>query len=348
MLSSFNIAFVPGHFGLNITPRLKPVNPLSRADFLGKLVYNANDGEESMRNKMAIYLFLVTVMLAVPSLIFCQGQTDVYLIEIKMDNGKYVFHNPVKVSQRDGYNNQPFFHPDGNSLFYSSGSGSNTDVFRYDIDTGTTTQLTDTPDSEYSPAVMPGGEKISVIQLITVEGPRKGAQPFLAFPLAGGEPELIFEDGEKVGYSAWIDPQRVVLFLLGTPNILKLVDLGKKTSKKIAENIGRSLYKIPHEEAISFSQIQGGGLDTIMSYDLKTGATEPILAMLRGNGFYTWTSTGFLMMGLGPKLYIFKPDVDMEWQLIGDLSEFGIDNVTRIAVDSRGQRLAVVDGRQPS
>ncbi len=113
--------------------------------------------EETMLKKMIFFLYHALLLILTPLAVFSQGGSDIYLIRIKVDGGKYVFKDPVKINQTEGYNNQPFFHPDGGSLFYSSGTGPNTDIYRYDIKTGKTSRLTDTPDSEYSPSLMPGG-----------------------------------------------------------------------------------------------------------------------------------------------------------------------------------------------
>ena len=301
--------------------------------------------EETMLKKMIFFLYLALLLILTPMAALCQGGSDIYLIQIKVEGGKYVFKDPVKINQTEGYNNQPSFHPDGGSLFYSSESGPNTDIYRYDIKTGKTARMTDTPDSEYSPTVMPGRKKFSVIQLVTSEGPRKGAQPLIAFPLAGGDPELIYEDGQKVGYHTWIDPQKVAFFLLGSPNFLQIVDLKDRSSIRVAGNIGRSLYKIPDQNAISFSRREEGGPDIIMMYNLETGKTQPIVPMLKGNGFYAWTSSGALIMGVGPKLFEFKPGKDKDWRLIGDLSTQGIKNISRLAIDPKTQWLAIVNSQ---
>ena len=301
----------------------------------------------SVRNdkqkKMIFFLYLALLLILTPMAAFSQGGSDIYLIRINIDGRKYIFKDSLKINQTDGYNNQPSFHPDSGSLFYSSGSGPNTDIYRYHIKTGKTARLTDTPDSEYSPTVMPGGKKFSVIQLVISEGPRKGAQPLIAFPLAGGKPELIFEDGEKVGYHTWIDSQKVALFLLGSPHFLKIVDLKDRSSLRIADNIGRSLYKIPNQDAISFSLSKKGGPDVIMMYNLGAGNTKPIVPMLEGNGFYAWTSSGALIMGVGSKLFEFKPGEDKDWRQIGDLDAFGIKNISRLALDPKTRWLAVVN-----
>ena len=298
-----------------------------------------------MLNKMSFFLYLGLFLILTPLSAFSQGESDIYLLQIKVKGGKYVFGNPVKINQIKGYNDQPSFHPDGGSLFYSSGSGSSTDIYRYDIETGKTTRLTDTPESEYSPTVIPGGKQFSVIQLVISDGPRKGAQPLLAFPLVGGGSKMIYEEGEKVGYHTWIDAQKVALFLLGSPSSLEIVDLKDRSSIRVAENIGRSLYKIPGQDAISFSQSKEGRPAAIMMYNLGTGKIKPLVPMLEGNQFYTWTSSGVLIMGVGPKLFGFKPGEYKDWQLIGDLSSLGVKNVSRLAVDPNLRWLAVVSSQ---
>ncbi len=298
-----------------------------------------------MLKKMTFIISVFLFLILSPMSIMSQQGTDIFLIQIKPDGEKLVFANPVKINKTEGYNNQPFFHPDGASIFYSSEVGSNTDIYRYTIETGRTTRLTDTPDSEYSPTVMPGGKQFSVIQLIISEGPREGAQPLIAFPIDGGQPELIYEDGEKVGYHAWIDSDNVAMFLLGSPNFLQIANLKDSTSIRVADNIGRSLYKIPIRDAISFSLSKEDGLNSIMRYNLKTGKTESIVPMLEGNSFYAWTSSGMLVMGVGSKLYGFRPEVDKDWQYIWDLNELGIKNISRLAVHPKTLWIAVVSSQ---
>jgi len=298
-----------------------------------------------MLKKMTFILCGILVLILSPMSILSQQGTDLFLIQITSDGEKLVFSNSVKINETDGYNNQPFFHPDGVSLFYSSGVGSNTDIYRYNIETGKTIRLTDTPDSEYSPTVMLDGKQFSVIQLVLSEGPREGAQPLVAFPIDGGQPELIYEDGEKVGYHAWIDPDNVAMFLLGSPNFLQIVNIKDLTSLCVADNIGRSLYKIPNQEAISFSLSKEDGSNIIMRYNLKTRKTETIVSMLDGNNFYAWTSSGMLVMGVGSKLYGFRPEVDKDWQYIWDLNELGIKNISRLAVHPKTLWIAVVSSQ---
>src|SRR5436190_10683575 len=64
------------------------------------------------------------------------------------------FGQPKKITDFVGYNNQPFFMPDGHAILYTSIRNKQADIYRYDIQTGATTKLTNTPESEYSPTLM--------------------------------------------------------------------------------------------------------------------------------------------------------------------------------------------------
>ncbi|MCP5047028.1 MAG: hypothetical protein GY940_07635, partial [bacterium] len=210
----------------------------------------------------------------------------------------------MKITQRKGYNSQPFFVPNSSLLLYSSAEGQQTDIYRYDVKSQKTTRLTSTPESEYSPTPMPGGQHFSVIQLINSEGPLKGAQPLRAFPFKGGDSiRLYYEKDKKVGYHAWIDKDRVAMFILGSPNTLEMFNLKSEQTRIAAGNIGRSLYKVPGKDAVSFIHYKGSKDGVIKSVDAGTLKVTPLVPMKKGNGYYTWTPGGALLMGVGSELF---------------------------------------------
>ena len=75
--------------------------------------------------------------------------TDVFLADLQTSQA-------TKISDNPGYDNQPGFSPDGAFVLYTSNrDGKQTDIYRYDIAARTTTQVTHTSESEYSPTVTP-------------------------------------------------------------------------------------------------------------------------------------------------------------------------------------------------
>jgi len=281
--------------------------------------------------------FLLAAVAAAALPLFSQGSSDIYLASLSREGDRLVFGAPVKINERTGYNNQPSFPPDGSGVFYSSADGSETDIFFYSIGEKMNVRRTSTPDSEYSPLVMPEGNEFSVIQLVLAEGPRKGAQPLLAFPLKGGPPRLLYEEGKKIGYHAWIDGDRLAAFVLGEPNTLQLVNLKSGESRTLADSIGRALYKSPWAaEDVLFSR-EG----IIKKVNIATNAVEDVIA-LKGGDFFCPTPEGGLLTAAGAEVFIFRPGRDETWVKVGDFSAFGIKSISRLAVDPQGRWLAFV------
>src|SRR5258706_516454 len=81
--------------------------------------------------------------------------TDIFLMSMTLKDGKYAFGKPLNITNREGYDNQPSFISSGKKILYSSKREKDqTDIFIYNIKDSTTTQLTRTNNSEYSPVMM--------------------------------------------------------------------------------------------------------------------------------------------------------------------------------------------------
>ena len=242
---------------------------------------------------------------------------------------------PVKITSWVGYNNQPSFMPDGRSILYTSIRDKQADIYRYDLRGGATAQITKTPESEYSPTFMPDGD----ISVVRVEA--DGTQRLWRVPLGGGTPSLILEKIKPVGYHLWIDDHTLALFILGKPNTLQLVDTRTEKAETIAENPGRILRRIPHENKLSFVHKVSDQEWIIKAYDLESRKTTEIIKTFSGVEDYAWTPAGDLLMANGAKLFL-RQKSDWAWQQIADYSNAGLKSITRIAVSPKGDRIAFV------
>jgi dipeptidyl aminopeptidase/acylaminoacyl peptidase len=261
--------------------------------------------------------------------------SDIFIVDLKND-GKLELGQPIKITSDAGYNNQPSFLPDGQSILYTSIKDKQADIYRYDIRAAATTQVTNTPESEYSPTLMPDGKHISVVR---VEA--DGTQRLWKFPLAGGGPSLILENIKPVGYHLWIDDRTLALFILGKPNTLQLADVRTGKAEFIADNPGRILRRIPHQDKFSFVQKVSDQEWLIKSFDLKAKAVTTIIKTFPGVEDYAWTPGGLLLMARDSKLFV-RQKTDWAWVEIGNFSNAGLRNITRIAVSPKGDRIAVV------
>jgi len=245
---------------------------------------------------------------------------------------------PRRITTSDGYNNQPFFLPDGQTILYTSIRDKQADIYRYDLESGATSQVTNTSESEYSPTLMPDGRNISVVR---VEA--DGTQRLWKFPLAGGQPSLILEAVKPVGYHLWIDDHRLALFILGKPNTLQIADVTTGKLEIVSNDPGRVIRRIPHEDKFSFVHKVSDQEWLIKSVDLKSKKIAELMKTLPGVEDYAWLPSGVILMARESKVFQHKKG-DWAWEEIADFSNAGLKNITRIAVSPKGDRIAIVAG----
>lgn len=290
-----------------------------------------------MRFRSIVVLFILLKAVAAKSQA-ALPTTDIYLIDMKIRSGQIELGKPLQMTEWRGYDNQPRFLPDGKSLLYTSiRDDGQADIYQYKIAENTITNLTKTFESEYSATPTPDGKFFSVIRV-----ERDSTQRLWKFPLAGGEPVVVFENVKPVGYHTWGDANTVAMFVLGNPPTLQLGDTRTGKAEIIEKNIGRSLHKIPKSEAISFVHKVSEQEWLIKQLDLKTRAITTLVQTLTGSEDYVWTPQGILLMGKDTKLYQCDPPNDAAWKEIADFSNVGLKSITRLAVSPKGDRLAVV------
>src|SRR5712692_3271618 len=263
--------------------------------------------------------------------------SDIFIIDVAAHNGKMKLGPPVKITNWVGYNNQPSFMPDGQSILYTSIRDKQADIYRYDMRSGATTQITNTPESEYSPTLMPDGKSISVVR---VEA--DGTQRLWKIPPIIGEPSLILEKTKPVGYHLWIDDHTLALFILGKPNTLQIVDTRTEKAEIIAENPGRILRRIPHQNKFSFVHKISDKEWAIKAFDLRTRTSASLIKTLPGVEDYAWMPSGELLMAKDSKLFAVVPLTGKTWNEVADFSAAGLKGITRIAVSPKGDRIAIV------
>jgi hypothetical protein len=279
--------------------------------------------------------FSLTAMAQAPRAV---PSTDIFLLDITNHKAQLTFGQPRNITKRTGYDNQPMFSADSKSLFYTSIREDNqADIFRYDLAKESIQQITITRESEYSPTVMPGGKALSVIR---VEA--DSTQRLWSFPFAGTPPSLVLQNIKPVGYHLWIDDHTLLLFVLGQPATLQLVDAKTEKAEKLADNPGRTLQSIPNQQKVSFVHKVSDSQWFIKSFDLKNRQMATLIKTLPGTEYFSWTPQGILLMAKGTKLYKWDARKDNDWQEIADLSAFGLKDITRLAVSPKGDRLALV------
>jgi WD40 repeat protein len=273
-------------------------------------------------------LFLLLTQAPPPS-------TDIYLLEMTagLESLKNAKPRPIAVDQ--GYDNQPFFSPDGRAiLFTANRDGKQTDVYEHTLGGGTR-QLIATPEGEYSPTITPDG----AISVIRVEA--DGTQRLWRFERNGTNPRVLVDNVKPVGYHAWIDGGRLALFVLGKPATLRLARPGPGEAETVASDIGRSIHKIPGKRAVSFVQREADGTFVVKQFNVDDKRIITLAPVVTGSSDRdtAWTPDGTLLMSAKTTLLAWEVG---GWREVYDTAPHRLGNISRIAVSPAGKAIAIV------
>ena len=211
-----------------------------------------------------LLLFIALIANHMPMCInlFVQSSSDleVFLADFSISDEKIELYNVQNVSKNLGYDNQPWFTPDGETLLFTSNRGGKTDIISLNVSTLEKIWLTETPNrSEYSPQFRPNTEELSYITLS-----KDGIQDFrnLEITVKNGQKskiETILEKESIIGYYHWFNRDSYLCFVLPTEQMNstlqwhKLSNHADSTDKNIiADMPGRSFLPIPDTEYLSF------------------------------------------------------------------------------------------------
>lgn len=258
-----------------------------------------------------------------------EPSTDIYLY--RLARGLLPRDRLTNVTKRRGYDNQPAW--DGGSILFTAQSAGQTDIHRYRD--GGISPVTNTPESEYSPSLMPDGKGISVVRV-----ERDSTQRLWRFPNDGGTPSVILEAIKPVGYYAWLDSTTLALYVLGSPNTLRIADTRTGTARVVATAIERSLQRVPGGSRASFVQ-QTAGSWVLRTVDPRTLRVDSLAVLPDSAQYVAWRSDRVLYSAGGSRIWRLELP-GSRWNLVVDLAGRGIHHITRLALSPDGRTLAFV------
>lgn len=290
-------------------------------------------------------LLILSILILCPLFAFPQTappDVDIYLADVAVKKGKVQIATPTNITNREGYDNQPNFSPDGKGLLYTSMRENQTDIYFYNLKDRTSKPLTQTAESEYSATITPDGKFFS-----TVRVEKDGTQRLWKFELKNPtNASLVLENVKPVGYYVWVDELRLALFVLGEPNSLQVASISDGKSQKVENSIGRSFHRLPNQKGkVSFIHKANDKEWYAKSLDMNTLQTTELVKMLDGCEDVCWTKQGILLMPKGAKIYQWNNQKDSDWVEIADFSAQGIKQITRIAVNPQSNKIAFVAGK---
>jgi hypothetical protein len=274
---------------------------------------------------------------------------DIYIGDLVTQDNQLEVSHLKALTNRAEYDNQPLFLPDGDSLLFTSAVTNKqieqTDSMFVLLDSGQVSNLTNSIESEYSPTIMPSGNSFSVIRAV---GDKQKLWRYPLYPeqqSAVPASELLTAVN-PVGYHAWIDNNRVILFVLGEPQTLQLADVRSQTSQVLDENIGPSLFSIPDTTLMSYTASIGEGEDVrwqLKSYHPETAKIKILTTLPKGAYYYAWSGNGYAIAAVDSILmYWDKTSTDKSWQPFADVSDKCPKGVTRLTTNSQSSKIALV------
>ncbi len=283
-------------------------------------------------------LLLLSIILC-PAFLKAQTSTDIVLLDVMVKKNSIAVSNARNITKHLGYDNQPHFHRSAPLVYYSSANHEGKmDIIAYNLSTNSTSYLTNTPENEFSPTLTPDGKHIScIIQR------DNGKQDLGMFNLENKKVTILI-DNLKIGYHAWIDKDNLLLFVItdsGTE--LQHYNLATRQYKILTTNIGRSLHKIPRQNAMSFIDKSDKEQWKVKKYDIKTGAITTIVNTLQQNEDLTWTNNGQIISSDGNYLYKYKPGKNKAWMPVALNENMDLPKgITRLATNPANNKLAIV------
>lgn len=282
---------------------------------------------------MKKYVNQITILF--PLLYFAQPNTEVFLFDLNQENGGFELSNFRNISNNEGYDNQPSF-MDNNTILYAGTRNGQTDIVEYNVVTGDKRWICNTAGSEYSPLKIPGQNAVSAIRL-----DQDGTQVLRKYDLQNGSSEVLI-DAIVIGYHLWFNRNILVSAVLEDDAMSLFTSaLNENQSYRWQKKVGRSLHKIPHSELVSYISKEKD-IWEIKSLEPITGTTTPLFKALPKSEDMCWLSNGTAIMAKDGMLYSFHIIRDDDWVELASLSEFGIKNITRLAVSLDGTKLAIV------
>ena len=270
--------------------------------------------------------------------------TDIYLLPLTGGLGSMPSAKPLPVSVAPGYDNQPSFSPDGGRLLFAANrDGKQMDVFVFDRATSRVSQLTRTAENENSPTFLPAGIGDAGGFSVVRTEPDK-TQRLWRFDAQGSNPQVVLTDVKPVGYHAWVDRDLLALFVLGPPATLRIASVSTGKAETAADNIGRSLHRIPGTRIVSFVHREPSGEFWVKQIDIDSKKIEPLVKAVEGSSDrdMAWLPDGkTMLMSSGTKVFSWTRGA-ASWSEVFDSASLKLGAITRLAVAPKGDAIAIV------
>ncbi|WGF92325.1 hypothetical protein [Aequorivita marisscotiae] len=282
--------------------------------------------------KLLLLLFIFVTQFA-----FTQTNTEIYVFDIAPAYEGLELRNARNISNNEGYDNQPSFISNETLVFAGNNDGQ-TDISEYNLTSKLQKWVNNkTEGGEYSPQKFPTSEDFAAVRL-----DEDGLQRLYRYNAKTGASSEIIED-LQIAYFAFYDDQKIVATVLNGDNLdLVLINLKSKTADTLFQKAGRSLQKVPKTESMSYTLVNEEGNLDLYLLDMNSSENYFVTQLPIGIQDYVWLNDTQILIGSGNKLYMYDTLGNSEWARVASLEEYGLKNISRMAISPNGKILAVV------
>jgi hypothetical protein len=283
--------------------------------------------------KKLLFLFIILTS----SFFFAQENTDVYVFDIRPAYEGLELMNPRNISDNQGYDNQPSF-ISNEALVFAGNNEGQTDISEYNLTSKLQKWVNNkTEGGEYSPQKFPSSNDVASVRL-----DKDGLQRLYRYNSQTGSSSELIKD-LQVAYFAFYNDQKILSTVLdGDSMDLVLIDLSSKTADTIFRNAGRSLQKVPKTNSMSYSLVNEDGNLDVYLLDMDSYESFFVTELPIGIQDCVWINDTQILVGSGNKLYMYDTLGEPEWNRVASLEEYGLKNISRMAISPDGKKLAVV------
>ena len=272
---------------------------------------------------------------------------NLYVADIKYENGSLRILAPKKLTGDRGVSSQPAFTLDGKSILFVSrrDTTGQSDVYRIDLATGAETQVTRTPENENTPTPTRDGG-VMVIRWTPNTLFREWG-PWI-YDRTGAPSHGVLPAPDTVGYYVPIDETTYAMMRPKSRPAVAIFDVQKGTMTDYdwpVANLPPQL--VPSRHAVTYTRVDNLGHNEIRQLDLRTLQTSAVAPTVLGRTAHAWTPNGFILMGKGNSIYAMKPGSAVTWSRVATFTQSDLQSLTTYVVSPRGDKLILISPVKP-
>ena len=282
----------------------------------------------------AMFPLLVLLLALAPFAAAQILETEVWTGTLDLRDGGFAVSDLKNISNHRGYDNQPAFLPDGQSLLFTTEAvnldetGLGVHAVRYDLRTGKSTPL---PQAKgFSPTPTVDGR----IMLL-----REGG---VWLHDARGKLVSKLAQTTQAGYFHRFEDERWVLFMNDKDRRIVLYDPQSHALETMITGAITAPYRVPGERAVTFV-VQTENTRTLHRLDVddKRVSTLATIPFPTG-GHHVWTPRGTLFIASGSSIHEWDPRRPAEWPVVHRFDSPDLQGITSVALNPTADRIALV------